>query len=77
MLVQRVQAKVTPEAAVFTPSGQMVYRGRINDQFVDFGKTRPEPTSHDLVAALEATLNNHPVPTPTTKAIGCFIADLE
>lgn len=76
LLVKQAQASVTPEAAVFNSQRQMVYRGRINDQFVDFGKTRSEPTSHDLVNALEAILNNQPVPNPTTKAIGCFIADL-
>src|SRR5215470_14739036 len=49
-LVKMTGAKVTPEAAVFVPApsgapgdlvgtGRMVYRGRIDDQYVDFGKT--------------------------------------
>lgn len=76
-LVKRTQVLVTPEVAVFEPGGQMVYRGRIDDRFVEFGKTRPAPTTHDLEEALEATLEGKPVVKATAPAIGCFIADLQ
>ena len=36
-------ARVTPEAIVYDAAKTRVYRGRINDQYVDFGKTRPAP----------------------------------
>jgi hypothetical protein len=76
-LVQRSGATVTPEAAVFVPGGEMPYRGRIDDRFIDFGQTRAAPASHDLEDALAAILAGMPVKTPTTKAVGCYIGDLE
>ena len=71
-LVKLTGVRVTPEAAVFA-SGRMVYRGRIDDRFVAFGKARPAPTSHDLEEALDAILKGRAVAQPTTTAIGCFI----
>ncbi len=79
-LVKMTGAKVTPEAAVFVPDqpdARMVYRGRIDDQYVDFGKTRPAPTTHDLEDLLEAILQGRTVAAQTTRAVGCFIQDLK
>jgi hypothetical protein len=75
-LVRLTGAKVTPEAAVFA-GGELMYRGRIDDRYVDFGKARAEPTVHDLDEALEAVLAGRPVPNATTPAVGCFIPDLQ
>ena len=63
------------DAAVGT--GLMVYRGRIDDQYVDFGKTRPGPTVHDLEDVLQAIVRGRTVATQTTRAVGCFIQDLK
>jgi hypothetical protein len=55
----------------------MLYRGRIDDRYVAFGKARPAPTRRDLEETLDALLEGK-LPEPvTTTAIGCFIADLE
>jgi hypothetical protein len=70
-------AKVTPEAAVFDGEGDLVYRGRLDDRYDDFGKSRPEPTKHDLAEAIEAALAGRHVAEPVTKAIGCYIEDLK
>lgn len=78
-LVKMTGVQVTPETAVFVPQEaghRMVYRGRIDDRYVAFGKTRPAPTAHDLEQLLEAILRGRPVPSRTTPAIGCFISDL-
>ena len=75
-LVKLAQVEVTPEAAVFAPGRRLVYHGRIDDLYVDWGRTRPAPTTHDLAAALEATLAGRPVPVAATRAVGCFLADL-
>jgi len=48
VLAKLAGVRVTPEAAVFLTDGTQVYRGRIDDRFVDFGKQRPEATQHDL-----------------------------
>jgi len=81
-LVKLSGARVTPEAAVYVPgdagSGRLVYRGRIDDRFVDFGKMRPSPTRRDLEDVLTKVINGAPIPaTQTTPAVGCFIEDLK
>lgn len=75
-LVRRTGAAVTPEAVVFNPDGKMVYRGRIDDRFVDFGKTRPSPTKHDLQEVLTDVVAGRSA-VSFTKAVGCFISDLK
>jgi hypothetical protein len=73
-LVKFTKATVTPETAVVA-GGRVVYRGRIDDRYVDLGVERPAPTQHDLADALAAVLAGKPVPHATTQAVGCFIAD--
>src|SRR5207245_8793520 len=51
--VGRARARVTPEAAVFV-HGELIYLGRVDDRYVDFGKERPAATQHDLAEALAA-----------------------
>jgi peroxiredoxin len=73
-LVNLAGAHVTPEAAVFLPGKKRVYRGRIDDRFLAFGKYRSEATRHDLEEALTDLVNDQPVRVPETKAIGCTIS---
>jgi hypothetical protein len=74
-LVKFTGATITPEAAVVA-NGKMVYRGRIDDRYVELGVERPAATTHDLADALSAVLAGKPVAHATTPAVGCFIADL-
>jgi hypothetical protein len=77
-LVRTVRATVTPEAAVFVPGPRgprLVYRGRIDDRYVDLGRARPAPATRDLEEVLEAIVAGQPMTTRTTPAIGCFIPD--
>jgi hypothetical protein len=74
-LVKLAHATVAPEAAVFTPAGRLVYRGRIDDRYVNLGLERPAPTTHDLEDAVTATLSGKPVAHPITQAVGCFLSD--
>lgn len=79
VLVARALAVVTPEVAVFrsTASGPaLVYRGRIDDRVPQYGRARPEPTTRDLVAALEAVAKGEAVASASTIAVGCPIGDL-
>jgi hypothetical protein len=76
-LVKITGAQVTPEAAVFLANGRMVYRGRIDNRYVAFGKTRPSPTARDLEQVLQDILEGKQVTSKTTTAIGCFIPDLQ
>ncbi len=76
VLVSLTGARATPEAAVFTADRRMVYRGRIDDRYVDFNKVRASPTQHDLRDVVTALLAGTAVRPRTTDAVGCFIADL-
>jgi hypothetical protein len=65
-------ATLTPEAAVFQ-GNKLLYRGRIDDRYVSWGKSRPAPTRRDLVEVLDQLLTGK-IPQPRfTKAWGCFI----
>jgi len=75
-LVKLTGVTVTPEVAVMTADQQLLYRGRIDDRYIEFGKDRPQPTVRDLERALDAIGAGKPVPVSETRAIGCFIADL-
>ncbi len=71
--IKSLGVSVTPEAVVWQ-RGRMMYRGRIDNRFVAFGKMRPAPTSHDLEMVLEAISKGKAVSKKVTKAIGCFIS---
>src|SRR5579871_4910662 len=73
-LAKAAKVTIAPEAAVFV-AGRLVYHGRIDDRFVDFGIDRPQPTVRDLDEAIRAVLAGKPVPHPVTQAVGCYIAD--
>ena len=75
-LVRETGVTVTPEVAVMSVDRKVLYRGRIDDRYLEFGKDRPEPTVRDLERSLDAILSGKPIPVVETKAIGCYIADL-
>lgn len=76
-LVKFAKPTVTPEAAVFDNRSTPIYRGRIDDRFVELGRERPAPTKHDLHDALKAILGGKPVVPQTTQAFGCFLSDFK
>lgn len=71
--VQKLGATVTPEVAVLSPAGELLYRGRIDDRYVALGKRRAQVTAHDLRRALDAILDGRKVAEPQTFAVGCPI----
>lgn len=77
VLVKATGADVTPETAVIAGEGRIVYRGRIDNLYADYGKRRRFATEHDLREALDAVLAGKPVGKPRTKALGCFIPRAE
>jgi peroxiredoxin len=62
----------TPEVVVLNAQRQIVYRGRVDDQY-GIGYVRKEPQATELVDAIEATLEQKPVAVPFTSAVGCLI----
>jgi len=76
-LVRRAEATITPEAAVFSGSGQLLYHGRIDNRYIEVGKSMPSPTRHDLEDAIAAALGGRPQPEASAPAVGCYLADVE
>jgi len=75
-LAAQAQVQVTPEAAVFDANHHLLYHGRIDDLYQDFGRARSAATTHELDDAIQAALNGKKPPA-NAPAVGCFIADLE
>jgi AhpC/TSA family. len=75
-LVRRAQATITPEAAVFDSSGRLLYHGRIDNWYEDFGRSRPAATSHELDDAISSAIAGKPIHPDHANAVGCYISDL-
>jgi len=75
-LAHSTGATVTPEVAVLSASGEVLYLGRIDNRVADYGKVRVRATEFDLRDALDAILAGRPAPHPHTKALGCAITPL-
>lgn len=73
VLARRSAARVTPEAAVFSAAGQLVYHGRIDNRYVDFGRDRPEATEHDLENVLQSVSEGKTTGFVSKPAVGCYI----
>lgn len=67
-----LDAKRTPEVYLFDAGGKLVYRGAVDDRY-HYGQQRAEPQSRFLVDAIESLLQQQPIATETTEAVGCLI----
>lgn len=76
-LVRHLAVTVTPEAALVARDGRTVYRGRIDNRYVDFGIARPQATRREFEEALQAIVSGTAVPVATTQAVGCIVADFK
>jgi thiol-disulfide isomerase/thioredoxin len=76
-LVKLGHAQITPEVAVFDRGHQLVYDGRIDDWYVELGRARPAPITHELDDAIRAALAGTPVAKSEVRGVGCYISDLE
>jgi hypothetical protein len=68
-----VNATVTPQAAVLSPEGKLMYLGPIDNRVVDFGKSRPRATESYVRMILDATLDGHGITMAVPRSIGCSI----
>lgn len=76
VVVKRARVAITPEAAVFR-GRTLVYHGRIDNKFEDFGKARPEPTKREVRETLDALLAGKAPAVAATRAVGCSIPPLK
>jgi thiol-disulfide isomerase/thioredoxin len=77
ILVRESQAQITPEAAVFDANRRLIYHGRIDNLYEDFGHARKSATTHELADAIEAAIAGKTLTANATPAVGCYISDLE
>jgi hypothetical protein len=76
-LVKHLKATTAPEAFVIGAENKVLYRGRIDDRYAAVGKPRSQVQRQDLRLALSAVVAGKPVEVAETKAIGCYIPELE
>jgi thiol-disulfide isomerase/thioredoxin len=67
LVARQAGVRVTPEAVVVLPDGQVIYRGRIDDRYSGNGEKSAQPQVRDLAIALEAILADE-MPVVTTSA---------
>ncbi|NRB76004.1 MAG: redoxin domain-containing protein [Verrucomicrobiales bacterium] len=75
--VKSAGAKITPEAAVYNSTGELVYRGRIDNLFNDYGDKRRVVTEHYLRSVLAQLVEGESLSFTEMKAIGCYIEPLD
>jgi peroxiredoxin len=66
-------AHVTPEVAVLSSSGQVLYLGRIDNKVEDLTRPRYAATEPELRNALDALLAGKAPKEAKTRAVGCAI----
>jgi hypothetical protein len=76
-LVKLSQAQITPEAAVFDSARHLIYHGRIDNLYEDFGHARKAASTHELDDAIRAAIAGQSPPSASVPAVGCYIADVE
>lgn len=72
-LALNFKAKVLSETVVLNADGQIVYQGRIDDQYVSPRQKRIASTTHDLQNALTEIIAGKTVTVAKTNAVGCKI----
>jgi len=72
-LARLAGAKVTPEVAVLSSRGEVLYLGRIDNKVEDLTKPRYAATEPELRNALDAVLAGKAPKEARTRAVGCSI----
>ncbi|MFZ0420969.1 MAG: redoxin family protein [Candidatus Sulfotelmatobacter sp.] len=76
-LVKLAQVQITPEVAVFNRSHQLIYDGRIDNRYVDLGRSRAAPSTHELDDAIQTAAVGKTPAVKQVRGVGCYISDLE
>jgi hypothetical protein len=76
-LVKQSHVQITPEAAVFDANRRLVYHGRIDNLYEDFGHARTAATTRELDDAIVAAISGKALAADNVPAVGCYISDLE
>lgn len=73
-LARATGATVTPEVAVLSPDGDVLYLGRIDNKVEDLTRPRYAATEPELRNALDAVLAGKAPKQARTRAVGCSIS---
>jgi hypothetical protein len=74
-LVNAAKATYTPEVAVFSAGGKLLYKGRIDDRVGSQGASRPAAAHEDLRGALAAIASGSAGPFKGSRGFGCAIPE--
>ena len=75
VLSRYLQATATPEVILLKNRDELLYKGAIDDWFMDLGKQRTRATKEFLRDALDRQPGAEMTALKRTKAIGCYIND--
>ncbi len=76
-LVKQFGVEVTPEVVVLLKNGEIGYQGRIDNLYADLGVKRTKVTVKDLENALVGISSGKGIWVKRTKAIGCFVPEID
>lgn len=71
-LAEQFKPTHTPEAFVIDPHGKTVYRGRIDNTWVELGSRRRKTSQHELAEAIRAVARGEKVAVKYRKPVGCL-----
>jgi mono/diheme cytochrome c family protein len=69
----QLQATHTPQAFVVSPTGEVLYSGRIDDLYPEIGKKRTTASTHELRDAVTALAADRKVSIGSTTPVGCLL----
>lgn len=73
-IAKSLNATITPEVfLVENETGEVLYSGRIDDEFFQIGKRRNVVKNNELSDALQNLREGNSINVKTTEAVGCFI----
>lgn len=73
ILAKKLEARVVPGCFVIKSSGDVVYRGRIDDWLYALGKKRFRITQNNLSDAINSVVSNRNLKIRETTPIGCIL----
>lgn len=75
VLASQFGVMMTPTVVVVSTAGEVLYRGRIDNRYIDFGRFRNVGITPDLRNALDSVVQGKRVEVPLTKTVGCAIPE--
>ena len=72
-LSKKYGVNVVPQVVVTDTKGVVLYSGKIDDQAIQAGQKKYQPTQFYLLDALKSIYDGVPVAVKKTNAVGCYI----